>query len=96
MVTSIPSGERYVLGSAILAFNLKQIGIGNEQCDRLCRARGVWVKQIRAKYPNIKICGTSGPSADGKDFDYGWQQMRKLKSTSSMSITISRRSGSLR
>ena len=60
-------------------FNLKQIGIGNEQWGPLYAERlKVFVKQIRAKYPNIKICGTSGPSADGKDFDYGWQQMRKL------------------
>lgn len=60
-------------------FNLKQIGIGNEQWGPLYSERlEVFVKQIRAKYPNIKICGTSGPSADGKDFDYGWQQMRKL------------------
>ena len=60
-------------------FNLKQIGIGNEQWGPLYAEHlEVFVKQIRAKYPNIKICGTSGPSADGKDFDYGWQQMRKL------------------
>jgi alpha-L-arabinofuranosidase len=60
-------------------FNLKQIGIGNEQWGPLYSERlEVFVKQIRAKYPNIKICGTSGPSADGKDFDYGWQEMRKL------------------
>ena len=60
-------------------FNLKQIGIGNEQWGPLYAERlEVFAKQIRAKYPNIKICGTSGPSADGKDFDYGWQQMRKL------------------
>ena len=60
-------------------FDLKQIGIGNEQWGPLYAERlKVFVKQIRAKYPNIKICGTSGPSADGKDFDYGWQQMRKL------------------
>ncbi len=25
-----------------------------------------------------RSCGSSGPSADGKDFDYGWEQMRKL------------------
>jgi len=37
-----------------------------------------FVEQIRAKYPKMKICGSSGPSADGKDFDYGWQEMRKL------------------
>jgi alpha-L-arabinofuranosidase len=44
----------------------------------LPRALQKFIEQIRAKYPNIKICGSSGPSADGKDFDYGWEQMRKL------------------
>ena len=38
----------------------------------------MFVKQIRAKYPNIKICGSAGPSASGKEFDYGWEQMRRL------------------
>lgn len=61
-------------------FNLKQIGIGNEQWGPLYPERLTkFVEQIRAKYPKIKICGSSGPSADGKDFDYGWQEMRKLK-----------------
>ena len=61
-------------------FNLKQIGVGNEQWGELYPPRlEKFVKAIRAKYPNIKICGTSGPSADGKDFDYGWQEMKRLK-----------------
>jgi alpha-L-arabinofuranosidase len=60
-------------------FNLKQIGVGNEQWGELYPVRlKKFIEQIRAKYPNIKICGSSGPSADGKDFDYGWQEMRKL------------------
>lgn len=60
-------------------FNLKQIGVGNEQWGELYPVRlQKFIEQIRAKYPNIKICGSSGPSADGKDFDYGWEQMRKL------------------
>ena len=60
-------------------FNLKQIGIGNEQWGPLYPERlQEFMKQIRAKYPKMKICGSSGPSADGKDFDYGWEQMRKL------------------
>jgi alpha-N-arabinofuranosidase len=60
-------------------FNLKQIGIGNEQWGPLYPERlEQFVKQIRAKYPNIKICGSAGPSASGKNFDYGWEQMRKL------------------
>ena len=60
-------------------FNLKQIGIGNEQWGPLYPERlERFVKQLRAKYPDIKICGSSGPSASGKDFDYGWEQMRRL------------------
>ncbi|MBP5508505.1 MAG: carbohydrate binding domain-containing protein [Prevotella sp.] len=61
-------------------FNLKQIGVGNEQWGELYPVRlEKFVKAIRAKYPNILICGSSGPSADGRDFDYGWQEMRRLK-----------------
>ncbi len=60
-------------------FNLKQIGIGNEQWGPLYPERlEKFITQIRAKYPDIMICGSSGPAADGKDFDYGWEQMRKL------------------
>ena len=60
-------------------FNLKQIGIGNEQWGEVYPVRlAKFMEQIRAKYPNIKICGSSGPSADGKNFDYGWAEMRKL------------------
>ena len=61
-------------------FNLKQIGIGNEQWGPMYPERlKKFVEQIRAKYPKIKICGSSGPSSAGKDFDYGWEEMRKLK-----------------
>ncbi len=61
-------------------FNLKQIGIGNEQWGELYPVRlQKFLDQIRAKYPDMKICGSSGPSASGENFDYGWEQMRKLK-----------------
>ena len=60
-------------------FNLKEIGIGNEQWGPLYPERlAEFVKQIRAKYPRMKICGSAGPLAEGKNFDYGWQEMRKL------------------
>ena len=60
-------------------FNLKQIGIGNEQWGEVYPVRlAKFIEQIRAKYPNIKICGSSGPSASGDKFDYGWAEMRKL------------------
>ena len=61
-------------------FNLKQIGVGNEQWGELYPERlELFVKAIRAKYPNILICGSSGPLAEGNDFDYGWKEMKRLK-----------------
>ena len=61
-------------------FNLKQIGVGNEQWGELYPERlELFVKAIRAKYPQMLICGSSGPLAEGKDFDYGWQEMKRLK-----------------
>lgn len=61
-------------------FNLKQIGIGNEQWEPLYAERlAPFVKAICAKYPKMKICGSSGPSADGDRFDQGWAKMKELK-----------------
>ncbi|HRN17205.1 MAG TPA: alpha-L-arabinofuranosidase, partial [Xylanibacter oryzae] len=61
------------------SFNLKQIAIGNEQWGPLYPERlEPFVKIIRAKYPQMKIVGTAGPNPDGKDFDYGWKEMKRL------------------
>ena len=61
-------------------FNMKFIGVGNEQWDDLYYERlEIFVKAIRAKYPDIKIVGTSGPDSEGKMFEKGWQAMRRLK-----------------
>ena len=61
-------------------FNMKLIAIGNEQWGSLYPERlEPFMKAIKARYPEIKIIGSSGPSPDGKDFEYGWQEMRRLK-----------------
>ncbi|NDV95157.1 alpha-L-arabinofuranosidase [Dysgonomonas sp. 521] len=61
-------------------FNLKYIGIGNEQWGKEYPERlEPFVKAIRAKYPDIKVIGSSGPSADGEQFDYLWPEMKRLK-----------------
>lgn len=61
-------------------FNMKYIGIGNEQWGHEYPERlAPFVKAIRAKYPEIKIIGSSGPLADGKDFDEMWPEMKRLK-----------------
>lgn len=60
-------------------FHLKMIGIGNEQWGKIYPERlEVFVKAIRAKYPDIKIVGTSGPSAGGEKFDYLWPEMKRI------------------
>lgn len=60
-------------------FNLKFIGVGNEQWgpDYIDRYK-IFEKAIHAKYPDIKIISGSGPSPDGEFFDYGWKELKKL------------------
>ena len=60
-------------------FNLKFIGIGNEQWGGTYPEHlKPFITAIRAKYPDIKIVGSSGPNSEGKDFDYLWPEMKKL------------------
>lgn len=60
-------------------FNLKFIGVGNEQWgpDYIERYK-VFEKAIKAKYPNITIVSGSGPSPDGEHFDFAMQELKKL------------------
>ncbi|UOE39516.1 alpha-L-arabinofuranosidase C-terminal domain-containing protein [Chryseobacterium oryzae] len=61
-------------------FNLKYIGIGNEQWGPdYIKRHLAFEKAIKAKYPDIKIIATSGPSPDGEYFEYGWQELKKHK-----------------
>ncbi len=60
-------------------FNLKYIGVGNEQWDALYPERlKFFVEAIRKAHPEIKIVGSSGPDSEGKQFDYLWPEMKKL------------------
>lgn len=61
-------------------FNLKFIGVGNEQWGEFYFARmQKFVDAIRAKHPEIKIIGTSGPDSEGTNFNLGWEAMKKQK-----------------
>lgn len=61
-------------------FNLKFIGIGNEQWGPEFTERlAPFIKAIRKRYPDIRIVGSSGPSAAGDKFDYLWPEMKRLK-----------------
>ncbi|MBQ6918203.1 MAG: alpha-L-arabinofuranosidase, partial [Prevotella sp.] len=70
-------------------FNLKYLGVGNEQWD-YDEAHGgfgpvftarlkKFSDAIRKKYPNIKLIGTTGPNSEGWDFDLLQPRMKELK-----------------
>lgn len=61
-------------------FNLKLIGVGNEQWGTQYIERYiVFAKAIKEKYPEIRIVSGTGPSPDGKSFDYAAAELKKLK-----------------
>lgn len=61
-------------------FNLKFIGIGNEQWGKEYPEHlEPFVAAIRKAHPEIKIVGSSGPDSEGKQFDYLWPEMKRLK-----------------
>ncbi len=61
-------------------FNMKFIGIGNEQWGPEYPERlAPFIDAIRKAYPEIKIIGSSGPDSEGKQFDYLWPEMKRLK-----------------
>lgn len=60
-------------------FNLKYIGIGNEQWGEEYPVRlEPFLKVIRKQHPEIKIVGSSGPNSEGEQFDYLWPEMKRL------------------
>lgn len=61
------------------SFNLKFIGIGNEQWgEEYPEHLKPFIEAIRKAYPGIKIVGSSGPDSEGKQFDYLWPEMKRL------------------
>jgi alpha-L-arabinofuranosidase len=61
-------------------FNMKYLGIGNEQWDTLYFNRlKQFLPRVRKACPGIKIIGTSGPDSEGKMFELGWDAMTELK-----------------
>ena len=61
-------------------FNLKYIGIGNEDLISevfIPRFRMIY-DAVRAKYPDIIVVGTVGPFYEGADYDEGWRLAHEL------------------
>ena len=60
-------------------FNLKFIGVGNEQWGpQYVERYAVFHKTLKAKHPEIKLIASAGPSPNGDRFDFLWGKMREL------------------
>jgi alpha-N-arabinofuranosidase len=76
--TSTWGAKRVAMGHPA-PFNLKMIGIGNEQWGPQYLARyEPFAKALKAKYPSIQLVSSAGPSPDGENFDKASVRMREL------------------
>lgn len=59
-------------------FGLKMVGIGNENWmgEFFDRVEPI-AKIVRAKHPEIRIVGSSGPGPEGREFNYAWNRVTK-------------------
>lgn len=77
--TSTWGAKRVAMGHPA-PFNLKYIGIGNEQWGPQYLERyEPFAKAVKAKYPAMNIVSSAGPSPAGELFDKASQRMRELK-----------------
>lgn len=61
-------------------FNLKFVGVGNEQWGpQYIERYELFAKVLKAKHPEIRLVSSVGPFQAGKDFDYLWGRLRELK-----------------
>ncbi|MGE5519845.1 MAG: alpha-L-arabinofuranosidase C-terminal domain-containing protein [Candidatus Dadabacteria bacterium] len=61
-------------------FNLKMLGVGNEQWGPQYIERYlIFTKAIKAKYPNIRMVNSVGPDPDDERFNFLNDTLRKLK-----------------
>ena len=64
-------------------FNLKYLGVGNEQWDyddnpAFTKRLKIFVDAIRKVHPEIKLIGTTGPNSEGKEFDMLQPRMKEI------------------
>jgi alpha-L-arabinofuranosidase len=77
--TTTPWGKVRVSMGHPAPFNLKFIGVGNEQWDEQYIERyREFEKVLHQRHPEIKIISGAGPSPSGKLFDYAWSELKKL------------------
>ena len=61
-------------------FNLKLLGVGNEQWgEQYVERHPIFAKAIKDKYPDIQLISSVGPSPDGEQFEYLTKKMTEMK-----------------
>jgi alpha-N-arabinofuranosidase len=77
--TSTWGAKRAAMGHPA-PFNLKMIGVGNEQWGPQYLERYIpFAKAVKAKYPGIDLVSSAGPSPDGENFDTASKRLGELK-----------------
>lgn len=77
---SSPWGAKRAAMGHAAPFNLKMIGIGNEQWGPQYLERyELFAKALKAKYPGIDIVSSAGPSPEGPLFDTASKRLGELK-----------------
>ncbi|GAC1589468.1 MAG: alpha-L-arabinofuranosidase C-terminal domain-containing protein [Hymenobacter sp.] len=77
--TSTWGAKRVAMGHPA-PFNLKMIGIGNEQWGPQYLERyEPFMKAVKAKYPAMQIVSSAGPAPEGALFDKATARLRELK-----------------
>ncbi|MGI4886679.1 MAG: alpha-L-arabinofuranosidase C-terminal domain-containing protein [Janthinobacterium lividum] len=76
---SSPWGAKRAAMGHPAPFNLKMLGIGNEQWGPQYLERyEPFAKALKAKYPNIEIVSSAGPSPEGELFDKASKRLGEL------------------
>jgi alpha-N-arabinofuranosidase len=79
-----PSASRWGSRRAAMGhaapFNLKMMGVGNEQWGpQYVERYERFSKALKAAHPEIKLVSSAGPAPAGEQFEFLWKQLRDLK-----------------
>jgi alpha-L-arabinofuranosidase len=74
-------GKKRAANGHAKPFNLKYIGIGNEDLiTDLFKERFTMIYEaVKAKYPDVTVIGTVGPWCEGSDYEEGWEFATQMK-----------------
>jgi alpha-N-arabinofuranosidase len=76
---SSPWGKQRAAMGHPAPFNLKMIGVGNEQWGpQYVERYAVFHKTLKAKHPEIQLVSSAGPAPAGQLFDFLWPKMREI------------------